>query len=191
MKTIIWEVKALSPPAAIRHCRKCGMKTYHVSSGSFRVNAQQKSLDIWLVYRCAHCKSTWNLAIYSRVNPKSISATLLGKFMDNDIELAHQYAMDTSFLKKNGAEAEPAPHSITGDTIDFAQDTRVKITSQYPSKQMLSKIIRKKLSLSKKAFDEMVANGTIRLENGADIKKCRVRHGLVVLFHSARPHNAN
>jgi len=110
MHSILWEVKFLSPPEALRHCKKCGAKTAHVPSGSFRVNAQQKLLDIWLIYHCAHCKTTWNLTIYSRVSPKSIRRDLLDQFTVNDATLALRYAMDTDLINKNGAETKAPPY---------------------------------------------------------------------------------
>jgi hypothetical protein len=73
MERVLWEVRHPEPPKIVRYCKTCGAKAEYVSSGLFRVNAQQKSLDIWLVYRCTTCKSTWNMTIYSRINPKSIA----------------------------------------------------------------------------------------------------------------------
>ena len=187
MKTVFWEVKYLSPPKTIHYCKKCGMKTEHVSSGLFRVNAQQKSLDIWLIYRCVNCKTTWNLTIYSRINPKSIDRKLLDKFIGNDREFTQRYAMDTDLLKKNGAETEIPSYSVTGDAIDFTEDVQLKIVSEYPSKVKVSKILREKLSLTKKVFDEMVSSGVIRLENGADIHKCKMQRDIVVLISGNKP----
>lgn len=186
MKTIIWEVKFSSPPKTLRHCKKCGAKTEYISSGLFRVNAQQKSLDIWLVYRCVHCKTTWNLPIHSRINPKSISANLLAKFTNNDAKLALQYAMDAELLKRNGAETETPPYKISGEIIDFTQDTKVQIICPHPLKVRVSKIIRQKLSLSKKAFDKLASKGFIQLKNGADLHKSKAHHNLTILFYHVK-----
>lgn len=182
MEMIFWEVKYSSPPKTIHYCKKCGMKTEHKSSGLFRVNAQQKSLDIWLIYKCVHCKGTWNLTIYSRINPKNIHGDLLNKFIGNDSALAQQCAMDAALLKKNGAEIDEPLYSVIGDAVDFTRDIQIKIVSQYPTKVKASKILRGKLSLSKKDFDEMVSSGIICLENGADIHKCKMQHDIVVLI---------
>lgn len=182
MKTIVWEVTVLSPPDATRHCKRCGGKTAHRSSGLFRVNAQQKALDIWLVYRCAFCKSTWNLPLFSRISPKSIHPDLLRRLMENDGELACRYAMDTGLLKRNGAEPGPPVYDVRGEGIDPAQDVRVRLACRHPAEVRVAGIIRKKLSLSKRAFDALVAGGAVALENGADIHRCRVQPGLVILF---------
>lgn len=153
----------------------------------FRVNAQRKSLDVWLIYRCSRCKTTWNLAICSRVNPKTIGEELLGKFQNNDTELARQYAMDSDLLMKNGAEIEPPAYIIVGNNVDFTEDVQVRIVKQYPSNLLrLSKILREKLSLSKKALDELAAGGVIQLEDGRDIHKCKLKHELVVNISGKR-----
>jgi len=70
MKIINLDIQYISTPPAIKHCKKCGRKTEYVCSGLFRVNAQRKYLDIWLIYKCSDCDCTWNMTIYSRINPK-------------------------------------------------------------------------------------------------------------------------
>ena len=91
-------------PTVIRHCRKCGTKSEYASTGSFRVNAQRKSLDVWLIYKCTKCNTTWNLTILSRVTPGAILPELLRGFHENDTDLAMTYATDKALLKRNGAE---------------------------------------------------------------------------------------
>lgn len=103
--------------------------------------------------------------------------------MDNDSELARQYAMDIDLLQKNGAEAKPPPYRIIGDVVTFAEDIQVNVISRYPSGIKVSKIIREHLSFSRSAFDKMVSDGTVQLKNGADIYKCRIQQGITVLFY--------
>ena len=103
MKKITREVQYRSPVVAVRYCKKCGRKSRFLCTGLFRVNANRKCLDIWLIYKCASCDTTWNSTIYSRIAPQSISPVLLEKFHANDSELAGEYAMDVALLRKNGA----------------------------------------------------------------------------------------
>ena len=91
-------------PIVIRHCKKCGTKSEFASSGLFRVNAQRKSLDVWLIYNCIKCKTTWNLTVKSRVAPGAIPAELLRGFHENNTDLAMIYATDKALIKRNGAE---------------------------------------------------------------------------------------
>ncbi|QRG66472.1 DUF1062 domain-containing protein [Brevibacillus choshinensis] len=80
----------------------------------FRVSAQRKYLDIWLIYKCSDCDCTWNMTIYSRINPKSIASEILEGFRSNDGELVKKYAMDTGLIQKNGAEAGLPKYKILG-----------------------------------------------------------------------------
>ena len=75
-----------------------------ISSGRFRVNAQKKSLDVWLIFKCSVCDSTWNMTVLARVNPRSISPDVLRGFHDNDPDLALHYGLDRGLIKKNGGE---------------------------------------------------------------------------------------
>ena len=57
MTTIRWRVAAAGAPTALRPCGACGAEAAFASTGQFRVNAQKKRLDVWLVYRCTTCGS--------------------------------------------------------------------------------------------------------------------------------------
>ena len=85
-------------------CGGCGKKQEYVNSGKFRVNANGKSVDVWLIYRCKKCKHSWNLTIYERTKPGKIPAELFEAFLDNDDETAMAYGRDIDFLRRNNAE---------------------------------------------------------------------------------------
>lgn len=86
------------------HCSKCGKKKRFINTGKFRVNANGRRVDVWLIYQCEKCRKTWNLTVYERKRPEQISAEEYQRFLDNDFELAMQYGNDKSFLKRNKAE---------------------------------------------------------------------------------------
>ena len=75
-----------------------------MNSGKFRINANGKNVDVWLIYRCKKCKHTWNLTIYERTRPGKIPSELFEAFQTNDMEIAMSYGRDIDFLKKNRAE---------------------------------------------------------------------------------------
>ena len=72
-----------------------------VNTGKFRVNANGKQVDVWLIYQCEKCRHTMNLTVYERVRPGKIPRELYQRFLENDEELAAAYGNDSSFLKKN------------------------------------------------------------------------------------------
>lgn len=182
MNTIHWAVACHLPPAALRHCKKCGCTTAHQSSGLFRVNAQQKCLDIWLIYRCPHCQGTWKSTIYTHISPKAIPVELLGRFTANDEALAAQYAMDVDLLKRNGAAPGDVRYEIVGEDIPPGTCARIVVESPYPVRQSLAKLLRQRLSLSKRAFDAMVDAGMIAMEDGSNIAKARLHRQAIVLY---------
>jgi len=189
MKKVVWEVQYLSPPTVQRYCKKCGKKTEYYSSGLFRVNGQRKYLDIWLIYKCSHCDTTWKSTIYSRINPKSLNTDLLEQFHENDSVLAERYAMDVELLRRNGAEAGLPNYKIVGEEICLDAPIQLCIKSKYPSQIKVSAILRDKLSLSQKNFESMLAGGQIKSIAGLDLKKCRLHTDIVMLLQNGTPIN--
>lgn len=67
-----WELVPDNLPVVKRNCPKCKGKTSFINTEKFRVNANKNNIDVWLIYQCEKCKSTWNMTIYERVSPKDI-----------------------------------------------------------------------------------------------------------------------
>lgn len=187
MQKVIWEVQYLSPPPAIRYCKKCGKRSEYICSGLFRVNAQRKSLDIWLIYKCVHCDTTWNSTIYSRVNPQSLSQKLLEQFHTNDSNLVEQYAMDVELLRRNGAEVGLPNYRIFGDEINVGIPTELHIISKYSCQLKVSTILREKFNLSRTAFEQMLACGQFESIAAIDLRKCKLHGEFVLTIGSDAP----
>jgi hypothetical protein len=156
------------------YCKKCGKKTEYFSSGLFRVNGQRKYLDIWLIYNCSNCDTTWKSTIYSRINPKSLSNELLEQFHRNDSILAENYAMNVELLRRNGAEAGLPDYKIVGEEICPNSSVHLIIKGKYASQIKVSAILREKLSLSQRAYENMLASGQIKSILNLDLKKCKL-----------------
>ena len=182
MEKIIWEVRYRSLIGVVRYCKKCSQKKKYICSGQFRINAQRKSLDIWLIYKCSYCDTTWNSEIYSRINPQSLSLERLEKFHRNDSELVRKYGMDVGFLRRNGAEVYLPDYEIIGDEICIGAAKELRIVSQYPCSLKVSTILREKLSLSRKEFEKMLICGEIRSHSMDDLTKCKLNQGIIVLI---------
>ncbi|MFR7812752.1 MAG: DUF1062 domain-containing protein [Butyricimonas faecihominis] len=70
------------------------------------MNAQKRNIDVWLIYRCVECDSTYNLTILSRTKPELIKKDLFSKFSENDEELSWEYAFSSEIGRKNGVELD-------------------------------------------------------------------------------------
>lgn len=171
MKTVRWTVRIKNAPTAVRYCKRCGARTEFIPSERFRVNAQRKSLDVWLVYRCSVCDTTWSLTVLSRVSPRAISAELLRGFSQNDPDLARRYANDIALIRRSGAAPGPPEIEITGTDIARGESARIQLFSPQPLALRAAVILRKRLGLSYSELDKLIASGKLVCTSGHDIRK--------------------
>jgi hypothetical protein len=107
-----WRIRPLELPRPWRYCASCASARAFVCSERFRVNAQKKSLDVWLNYRCASCDELWKFPLYERRCVSDLGAALDG-FARHDPAEVWKYAFDIARLR---------PHVIRVDT-----DVRVQV----------------------------------------------------------------
>ncbi len=104
MIEITWRIIPLDTPRIWKHCGRCGIRRGFVSTHQFRVNAQQKNLDVWLIWQCEKCGCVWNMDVFSRVKAGEIGSGLYQGLLENNIGLAYRYAYDADVLYKNNAD---------------------------------------------------------------------------------------
>lgn len=100
----LWLIIPDQLPSVIRRCPKCKEKTEFQNSGKFRVNANGRLLDVWLIYRCSHCDTSWNMTIIERANPENIEKEEYEGFLSNSPQLAASYGSNRELFLKNKAE---------------------------------------------------------------------------------------
>ena len=108
-----WSIRPLELPRPWRYCASCATARAFVCSERFRVNANKKSLDVWLNYRCASCEDVWKFALFERRTVSELGGAQLEAFARHDRAVVWRYAFDVARLK---------PHVIKVDT-----DVRVQI----------------------------------------------------------------
>lgn len=183
MKKIVWEVEYLSLPPVFKYCKKCREKKEFICSGQFRVNAQRKSLDIWLIYKCSSCDTTWNATLYSRISPQSLNPELLEAFHGNDEMLVEQFAMNTDLLQKNGVEIGLPSYSIIGEDFSPTEAVTLEIKSKYSVPIKVAAIIREKLHLSQKDYSQLIDSEKIKSIPELDLYKCKLKSGITLVFN--------
>ncbi|MEQ1565306.1 MAG: DUF1062 domain-containing protein [Myxococcota bacterium] len=107
---ISFTVVPIEAPRLVRHCPRCGVDRPFLSSDRFRVNAQKRRLDVWLIRRCAACDGTWNQPVHERVTPGSLGARLDAYHADHPA-VAHAVASDEATLRRHG-RVEPATFRV-------------------------------------------------------------------------------
>ncbi len=98
---VLWTIRtSTTTPSPILRCSRCDQPRAFEPSGRFRLNANGKRLDAWLIYRCAGCGAAWNRAIFERRQRSEIDDTMLEALQGNDPVLAERVARDAAGLRR-------------------------------------------------------------------------------------------
>jgi hypothetical protein len=163
-------------PRFIKVCPRCG-NAFYENSGCFRVNANGKRLDIWLICRCEHCKSIWNLCVAERIDRKALNPEHYQKYLENDSSLVLKHVFDPTFLANNRAvlNLDGLDLSFSGDCPQKNEACEVTITCAYPLPLPVGCILAQILSVSLSRVRRMQTSGTLIFSG--DLRKTKVGHG--------------
>lgn len=106
---IRWTIAPRIAPRPLINCNRCGGIRPYQCSGKFRVNANGKRIDAWLIYRCIDCDNAWNRAILERRNRRDIEPAQLVALESNDPALASHHAFDAAALRSRTGRIEEFP----------------------------------------------------------------------------------
>jgi hypothetical protein len=95
-----WAVVPTCLPLILRRCHVCASERFR-ASGKFRVNANHKLLDVWLLALCTACGETAKLTVLERMNVRSIRPDLLDRLHHNDPGLIVDLLQDPVVQRRN------------------------------------------------------------------------------------------
>jgi hypothetical protein len=95
-----WVVMPTCLPTVLRRCHACASEHFR-ANGKFRVNANHKLLDAWLLVLCTACGDTAKLTVLERMNVRSVRPELLDRMHDNDPGLAAELLQDAVMRHRN------------------------------------------------------------------------------------------
>lgn len=187
--TITWEVKVKNTPLLIKKCSHCDSDRFYCSD-KFRMNAQKKNIDVWLIYRCVKCDNTCNLTLLSRSKPDLIDKTLFHSFSMNDKDTAWKYAFSTEMERKNNlrldygsAEYEVIPNTSLEDLLNLSNEViKIHIKCEFEFDLKLSSLIRRRFSLSANQVKRMFEDGIITISGNKPPQKHKVKNGDMILI---------
>ncbi len=176
METIHWTLAADAPPLLIRKCPKCGNERYE-TGGRFRVNANGRRLDVWLVYRCTACRNTWNLSVCERVDRKSIDSARYDAFQLNDALLVRRLGFDSAFLGRNRAilDADSLRWRAEGPDVPEGRAARVVVSCPFELPLPVGRVIAETLGVSVSRLKKLSERGMLSFDG--DLKKRRASRG--------------
>jgi hypothetical protein len=164
--TTQWLVRPADFPTIRRRCRTCPSTEYR-TRGRFRVNANRKLLDVWLLALCVQCGHTVKLTVLERFPVRRIEPTMLGGFHDNapalaaallaDPRLAHRNDVVLDWTEAWTLEMSPVElpkADILDVSVHFAQRIPIRLTT----------LIATGLELSRAEVAKRIAAGRISSE---------------------------
>jgi hypothetical protein len=150
--TTQWLVRPTDFPSIRRRCRTCPSTQYR-TQGRFRVNANHKLLDVWLLALCVQCGETVKLTVLERVHVSSIEPAMLAGFHDNAPALAATLLADPQLAHRNDVvldwtdawtlETSPVElpkADIIHVSVHFAQRIPIRLTTLIATGLELSRV---------------------------------------------------
>jgi hypothetical protein len=155
----VWSISAVCAPTVHRHCPRCDEDRRFGSSGKFRVNAQKRRIDVWLVYLCPRCRFSWNATIVERKTPEEIGAARYPLFQENDAATAWRCAFAVP-----GAD-RAVPYRV--DREAAAGELSIRLVD--PVRVRLDRLLAGELGLSRSEVSRRMADGRIGGDLGREV----------------------
>jgi hypothetical protein len=170
----LWAVRESGLPAVVKPCTDCS-GTRHHPSGKFRVNANGKLLDVWLLLCCAACGRTSKVPVHERVRVQSLERARRLAYQTNDPAMVRELTMSASFAAKNGHRLDwTGTWELETDAPCYSPDDpaplTVLISFELPTPVRVERLLTLGLGLSRAEVRRMVADGRIRLPLALDAK---------------------
>ncbi|MFD0022660.1 DUF1062 domain-containing protein [Streptomyces sp. NPDC058382] len=158
-----WFVMPTCLPLVLRRCHSCASGTFR-ANGKFRVNANHKLLDAWLLALCTACGDTTKVTVLERTHVRSVRPELLNRMHDNDPGLAAELLQDPVVRRRNriALDWDDAWRLDTGgsDHLDREViDISVRFAARIPVRP--ARLIAEGCRLSRAEVERLVAEGKL------------------------------
>ena len=156
-------------------------------SNKFRVNSNQTRIDIWLIYKCMKCDATWKLSIKKGIRPHDLSDEQFDKYINNDQQLAWEFAYDKPLLKRHECKVQNRniKYTIEGfSKSDLEESLMVHIKSPYLFELKLSTLLSGLFGMSIQQISKIVQNGLIVIYPKHDIMKYRIKTDITIFIQA-------
>ncbi|MGA6161000.1 DUF1062 domain-containing protein [Stenotrophomonas sp. NPDC087984] len=158
-----WVVMPTCLPLVLRRCHMCASERFR-ANGKFRVNANHKLLDAWLLVLCTSCGETAKLTVLERVNVRSVRPELLDRLHANDFGLTAELLQDPVVQRRNriALDWDDAWHLDTGgsDHMDReAIDVSVRFAARIPVRPV--RLIAEGCGLSRAEVERLITEGKL------------------------------
>jgi hypothetical protein len=163
----LWVVRECGLPTVVKPCVDCS-GTRQRPSGKFRLNANGKLLDVWLLLCCTSCGRTSKVPVHERVHVQALSYARLLAYEANDPAAARELAMSASLAAQHGYRLDWAgTWDLETDMPFYSPDDpaalKVLIRFELPVPVRVELLLVQGLGSSRGEVRRMVATGRIHL----------------------------
>ncbi|MFC4017300.1 DUF1062 domain-containing protein [Micromonospora sp. GCM10011542] len=150
-------------PLVRRRCHACASERFR-ASGKFRVNANHKLIDAWLLALCTVCGETAKLTVLERMTVRSVRPELLDRLHHNDPGLTAELLQDPAVRRRNriALDWDNAWRLDTGrsDHLDReVVDVSVRLTARIPVRP--ARLIAEGCGLPRAEVERLITEGRI------------------------------
>ncbi|MEU7850828.1 DUF1062 domain-containing protein [Micromonospora parva] len=160
-----WAVVPTCLPIIHRRCHGCASQRLQ-ASGKFRVNANHKLIDTWLLAICTECGETAKLTVLERMTVRTIPSELLDRLHANDPGLTAELLQDPDVQHRNrfALDWTGAWRLDTGgsDHLDLDLDVvevEVRNAARIPVRP--ARLIAEGSGLSRAEVDRLITEGKV------------------------------
>ncbi|MGX4695246.1 DUF1062 domain-containing protein [Streptomyces sp. JNUCC 63] len=158
-----WVVAPTCLPIVLRRCHTCASGRFR-TSGKFRVNANHKLIDAWLLALCSDCGDTTKITVLERMNVRSVRPDLLERMHDNDPGLAAELLQDPVVRRRNRIALDwdgawrldtDRPDHLDHEVIDVS----VRFAARIPVRPV--RLIAEGFGLSRTEVERLITGGAL------------------------------
>lgn len=174
----LWVIRELGLPAIVKACVSCRSARHH-PTGKFRVNANGKLLDVWMLICCEQCGRTSKIPVHERIYVQALHSGRLLMFESNDPALVRDLVMGGALASKAAYHLDWSGtwELVTGSSLQSCEPARegpaplrVMIRFELPAPIRVEKLLGTGFGLSRSAIRGMVDSGRILLPMAIDAK---------------------
>ena len=166
-------------------------------SDKFRLNANGKRLDAWLIYRCASCDNTWNRPVLERRNRRDIDPLFLHALEANDPRWIRRYAFDVASLRNRAERVEEfmdvdIEKRLLSAGSNPSSELEILLAVAVPTCLRTDRLLASELGLSRRRIEDLTAKGRLAVA-GADGRfenPCAMERRIVFDLRRARNRTA-
>ncbi|MFD9032902.1 DUF1062 domain-containing protein [Streptomyces sp. NPDC059567] len=150
-------------PLVRRRCPTCASERFR-ADGRFRVNANHKRLDAWLLVLCTGCGETAKLTVFERMNVRSVRPELLDRLHANDPRLAFALLQDPVVRRRNRValdwdDAWRLDTGGSGHPDGEVVDVSVRFAARIPVRPV--RLIAEGCGLSRAEVERLISDGRL------------------------------